>query len=316
MKCKNCNTQNNDVNKFCINCGNKLEADEEQFTSKKCKACGTENELENKFCIGCGSELEMDSAGKSGKNFSESSKKNKKHKNRSYSTQKNLALVDKIKNHKILTISIFLILGYILLQYSYKEPQSNFNTIPYSDNAIPNNTITDTKLYAVASKFVCSCGTCNELPLESCQCPTAQEERAFITNLLNQNNTVDQAVIAVANKYGWLKSQYYPNYKVDKNKVWFGDVNRPINNANNSNNLSASPGLSAVATIADRNLIISQFECPCGQCNIKDLAQCNCSHPRGAIEVKSFIDSQILEKNKSVQQIIQEVENKYGGRKI
>jgi hypothetical protein len=99
----------------------------------------------------------------------------------------------------------------------------------------------NTKLNEIASKFVCSCGNCGELSLETCTCPTAEEENALINTMLSQNLSTDEIVIAVANKYGWLKSEYYPQYtQLDKSKVWFGGTSQNLNNATKNKLLAAT----------------------------------------------------------------------------
>ena len=61
--------------------------------------------------------------------------------------------------------------------------------------------------------------------------------------------------------------------------------------------------------------IYSQFICPCGKCR-DDLNVCTCSHPHGATEVKLFIDQQVAQEAYTVQEVINMVDQKYGGRKI
>lgn len=76
--------------------------------------------------------------------------------------------------------------------------QSGFNmtTSPSVDPAV----------IRVASRFVCSCGTCGEERLEVCSCPTAHEERAFIQDQLRQGRSESEAAEALKAKYGGLKS--------------------------------------------------------------------------------------------------------------
>lgn len=75
-------------------------------------------------------------------------------------------------------------------------------------------------------------------------------------------------------------------------------------------------GLSKIATAADRIEIFSRFKCPCGQCGIDELKDCGCAHPRGATEVKSFVDQKIAENKYTIAQITKQVEDKYGGKKF
>lgn len=317
MKCSNCNTQNENDSKFCIKCGNKLEQKEDDAINF-CSECGIKKRISDKFCINCGHEFETaDNNVKTIKVKNTQSKKNKHQPHKRYVKGKIFDLLTELKNHKIFTAAVIIIIGYFFFQVLLEEPEYNFtnNPINQSQPNVPLYGGENTKFNQVASKFVCSCGTCDELSLETCSCPTAKKEHDYINSLLSQNSTISQTIIAVANKYGWLKSQFYPQYKVEKSKVWFGAVSQPSSNLGGSS-LIGSPNTSVIATIVDRNTIINQFECPCGQCNVKELYQCICNHPNGSVEVKGFIDQKILERNKTVLQIIDEVNNKYGGRKI
>lgn len=173
MKCSNCNTQNKNDSKVCINCGRKFEPEDNIVETIKTKNIQSEND-EHQAHI-------------------------------KYVKEKNYDILTELRNHKIFTAAAIIIIGYFFYLTLPKE-QENFNI--------------------VASKFICPCGACGELSLETCVCLTATKEHNYINGLLSQNNTINQAIIAVANKYGWLKSQYYPQYKVDKSKVWFGGISR------------------------------------------------------------------------------------------
>jgi hypothetical protein len=58
----------------------------------------------------------------------------------------------------------------------------------------------------VASRFICSCGTCGEKRLDVCSCETAQQERAFIHEQLRNGRSESEATEALKQKYGGLKS--------------------------------------------------------------------------------------------------------------
>ena len=61
--------------------------------------------------------------------------------------------------------------------------------------------------------------------------------------------------------------------------------------------------------------VFSHFRCSCGQCGMDDLKACTCQHPRGAKEVKAFVERRIAEGKLTVARLIREVDEKYGGRK-
>jgi len=318
MNCNNCGAQNKDENKFCVSCGVKLEKEPGQ-EKKFCPECGSENQLKNKFCINCGTELNFNQIKKPPVEQVNIRKKNQqKHKqHKKYVKEKKPGLIEDIKKHKIAAGAVIVIIGYLLFQVIPQEPEVRNPTSRFQQKNVPLN-IGNNKFNEIASKFVCSCGGCGEISLEACSCITAEEEHTFINNMLSQNISADEIVIAVANKYGWLKSEYYPQYKqLDKSRVWFGNIGRNLNSTTTTqNNLLAANSFTNKATIADRLTIITQFECTCGQCNIKELSECNCSHPNGAVEVKRFIDQKISESTFTVQEIIEQVNDKYGGKKI
>jgi hypothetical protein len=241
MNCNICGTQNNNENKFCVSCGIKLEKNPEQ-TKKFCTECGTENQLNNKFCINCGAELNYKQSNKASvQPVNIKNKKQQKHKqHKKYVQEKNFNLIDDIKKHKIAAAAVIVVIGYLLFQVIPQEPEVRNVTSRFPQTNIPVNS-GNTKLNEIASKFVCSCGTCGELSLETCTCPTAKEEHSLINTMLSQNISTDEIVIAVAKKYGWLKSEYYPQYKqLDKSKVWFGGTSQNLNNTTQNNLLAAN----------------------------------------------------------------------------
>ena len=55
------------------------------------------------------------------------------------------------------------------------------------------------------------------------------------------------------------------------------------------------------------------FNCPCGQCE-HSLDECECEHPNGAVEIKTFIVQKLLE-NHHKPHIVSMVQETYGGQK-
>lgn len=315
MNCKFCGTENENTSKYCIGCGQELEKDNNS-NLLNCSNCGTSNEKENTFCISCGTKLSTEHKVK---NLNQG--KNKKNRNKSKNYKKNRNNTRDVNkrntlNLKPLLITVGVVIVTIIVASSFdlifhKYPKN----IQYQTEIKSNNPVIEANVRSIASKFICSCGSCNEQPLETCQCPTAKEEREFIRQELEQNKNTDNIIVSIANKYGWLKAEFASQYKVDKSRTWSkNDLVSEQPKA--SNNLISNDATSRLATLADQNFIISKFSCPCGQCNIDELAKCDCQHPGGATEIKSFITNSIISGTKTVNQIIDDVNNKYGGKKI
>jgi hypothetical protein len=76
-----------------------------------------------------------------------------------------------------------------------------FPTLP----TLPALTL-DPAVTRVASRFVCSCGTCGEERLDVCSCETARVERTFIQEQLRHGRTETEAAEALKQKYGGFKT--------------------------------------------------------------------------------------------------------------
>ncbi len=83
---------------------------------------------------------------------------------------------------------------------------------------------------------------------------------------------------------------------------------------NETRTLQTESMLQVLATVDHKTQILSNFMCPCGNCN-DELKDCVCKHRNGAGDVKSFVDLQIAQRKHTIMQIIDLVEQKYGGRK-
>lgn len=327
MICNTCGTNNKEENKFCINCGEEL-VKTESSSGNNCPNCGTENNEDNKFCISCGHQLSQSSEHR--KNFTVQNKPNsytgKKRKSKKQfrreaknsfngtsrtRERKQARKTYSIKNLKLLWITVGVVIGSVILATSFDlifRPQTK--DIPVEIKS--SNPVVEAKVFEIASKFVCSCGTCNEESLEVCTCGRAVEERQFIRDYLEQNQKPDDIVVAVANKYGWLKAEFASTYNVEASKVWNPnplEITKDI--------ISTTPALiTNKATISDRYTIYSAFNCPCGQCNKDELRDCTCTHPNGAMVIKRFIDEKINANKYTISEIIELVNTKYGGKKI
>lgn len=328
MICNTCGISNSKENKFCTNCGEELIPVDNNIYNA-CHKCGAENEPENKFCISCGNKLIVTgSQNKSAQQFHTPTKikedkiyhqinnpgkfvqKTKFHKNKSNGNSRNRS-IQKFKGMKALWITVGVVIMSLIIASAFDlifRPEKK--EVPFELKS--SNPVIEAKVFEIASKFVCSCGTCNEESLEVCKCERAVEERQFIREYLEQNQKPEDIVIVVANKYGWMKSEFASNYKVDPSRVW-----NPNQLQITKDIISTTPGLfNTKASISDKYTIYSAFNCPCGKCDIDELKDCTCNHPNGALEVKKFIDEKINENKYTINEIIGFVDKKYGGKKI
>lgn len=310
MNCNNCGAQVKDDDKFCTECGNKIEKLSSDFIT--CTNCGKENQPSNKFCENCGNSLSRaknddkhEQRNRKPVN-SKSSKTSPHNRNKRKVNSKKLNFIDIIEQNKTVTVLILFIIGFGVLQIFKTEEIPQRNTFLNRQNATPTGGIGATRVDILASKFICSCGTCGELPLESCNCPTAVEEKNFIQQKINEKLSDNEIIAAVNAKFGWIKPQFA--YLLSA-----ADQNADKGNKNDGELIVPS---GKIATIVDRDYIIGQFKCACGQCGIDELLECNCNHIRGAKEVKAFIDKKIAEKKFTPEEIINIVNQVYGGLKV
>jgi cytochrome c-type biogenesis protein CcmH/NrfF/predicted amidophosphoribosyltransferase len=334
--CPECGAKNLTQNKFCIECGNKFLNDElfeeEEIADQRegyCVECGFENDEESTFCQMCGNQLKTEavksnkSEGSFGKERKEIHQPKKKqhhiHQREIYSAPADRykksypqPLLSQIKPSWIaLGVVVVSLLVYLVIkQSSAKSLSADERQFPVE--RISSNPVIEKNVVEVASKFVCSCGTCNAESLEKCTCPTAVEEREMIRDYLQQSMANDKIVLAVANKYGWMKAEFASKYKVEESKIYRADKTGTIKVPDQTLNNAFT---SILASYANKEQIYFSLKCPCGQCNIEELKECNCSHPGGAKEIKNFIDQKIAEQKYSVQQIIDEVDKTYKAKK-
>jgi len=310
MKCIECGVTNKDDARFCSDCGAELhsqvtssEREGHDRKTRECPGCGDETPRESRYCANCGVEVRHHHKHNHDKRHHEAAKKKKK------------KHVDtRLKWHPGLVVlailagaTVILILPYVFGD-GHRSPQS---AIVEQRNIDPR---VEARVTEIASRFSCSCGTCGELPLETCSCSKAVEERMLIRNRVQAGHSDSLIVEAVRSLYGFLKSdqgkQPVTNGGGAANVQTSPLLNKPLESA-----IAARASDSRVATTFDRAEVFSHFRCPCGQCGIDELKDCSCNHPRGAQEVKSFVDSKITEDKFTVEQIVALVEQKYGKRK-
>lgn len=218
----------------------------------------------------------------------------------------------------LLAVGIFigaLVVGAAVLVWNHERP---FHARPANLTSHASTTATaapalDPAVSRVASRFVCSCGTCGEKPLDICDCSRAKEERAFIQDQLGQGRSEAEAAEALNQKYGALKSALAGSVAKPASRTAADDRIVPSLAEGQTSPASSSTGR-RLGTADDRAHIISHFNCPCGQCGPDKLAECDCTHPKGALEVKRFIDDTIAQNRYSTAEIVDLVQNRYGGK--
>ncbi len=305
MKCNKCGTNNSQENKFCIQCGSELK---KIIDGLSCPNCGSTNKQTNKFCIDCGTEINIQNK------VSKPAHRHKAAPNRSrkYSSQKRLPLLDFLQENKVVAAIGLLIVAFVIFQML---PSNKSTRIPRYYNQNNNTNLAGfggNKVMDIASKFICPCGTCDRLSLETCQCPSAKEEKAFIKSQVDAQKSDLEIIKTVNAKYGWIKAQFKDLLTATENKV----NGSQKTNTGTSGSLKLSSNGGRLATMLDLSYIIEQFKCPCGQCGVDELKDCSCNHPNGSVEVKSFIRNKINTNSFTVNQIIAEVDKTYGGKKI
>jgi DNA-directed RNA polymerase subunit RPC12/RpoP len=321
IKCKECQFENNVKAKFCSNCGSELISQKEDEIV--CKGCGFSNKIESNFCASCGNKLSrkarneaevrlrggQTSRGQKGKHVKrKTERKGESHRIISKKHRRPL------QGHGPIWVGALVVGFFIIYLFIDNSKQNQSNSQRSFQSTIEkktNNIELENQVFEVASKFVCSCGSCGEEPLESCTCQTAQEERQFIRNALQQDQAIDQIITAVNMNYGWIEDEYKSKYGNGKLSL---DVKSNINQNIGGELLFNEQINGQIASFTDRIKIISEFSCPCGQCDLDDLKDCNCDHPGGAKEIKQFIDDKINKGIYTLEKIVEFVEHKYGGR--
>jgi hypothetical protein len=116
----------------------------------------------------------------------------------------------------VIICSIIIVASFDLIFHQYDNDLENTKETKNS------NPIIETQVTSIASKFICSCQTkdCAESSLESCTCGNAVVERQFIRDRVEKNVKTADIVIALADKYGFLKPEYKSKYNVDPSKIW------------------------------------------------------------------------------------------------
>ncbi len=189
LRCTECGFDNPEDSIFCIECGDKLSGARKPVkkNQRKCKNCGQFNDLDALFCVACGEEIIR------------RPKNNARRKSTSPSFQTIIIFV------VLFLISVFII-KQVITTFK-KENPSNMSLSPVAYGTTLNK-VDEASVIAVAENFLCACGGCGELPLETCACDMPKgsvEEKNFIRKNLAEGLTVEQVIELVDQKYGHRK---------------------------------------------------------------------------------------------------------------
>jgi len=295
MNCKECREELGVGAKFCPNCGAQVLSPHETI---QCHDCGFENTMESRFCAECGAPLVSEK---------QPAAQHKKHKARKEKQKQEKAPSWSSQAMKVIGLAGGIVLVALFFSRN-NNPASSRQNYPIAETRNTDPAV-ELRVRTVASEFICSCGSCNEQPLETCTCATAAEERQFIRDEIAKGESNDRIITMVNKRYGWMK-------KGRGGKAEAGSKESPgVATSATSGNFGKRAINVGIATVFDKNEILSHFRCPCGQCQIDELLRCDCTHPRGATEIKRFVDDRIAEHKFSKQELIAEVESAYGGQK-
>ena len=98
--------------------------------------------------------------------------------------------------------AVILALITIIVFFVTQSPQENAN--PYIEN-VQTDPAFEKQVTQVASQFLCGCNQCPDLPLETCSCSFAKQERDYIRSSLKSGKDPDQVIDEVLVKFGNLK---------------------------------------------------------------------------------------------------------------
>ena len=193
--CNSCGKPNNPDARFCSNCGAELTGDDK----RECRSCRMRNDPDSVFCAKCGARLSADTTAASPVRETPKQQPPKTHKGRHVPPVRRRGYVA-----AALTVVGVTILVVVILQRSQKG-SLNEGQVAVVETKL-KNPVEESKAMQIAAKFDCSCGTCGDLSLDTCECPTAVKEREFIRKSVEQRMASDQIIAAVNKTYGHMKS--------------------------------------------------------------------------------------------------------------
>ena len=315
--CHNCSAENAPSATFCGQCGQELSA----ASVTVCPTCRYENPADASFCGSCGSVLKSEVSAKRESspsrrktNSSQSKPSRKSNPSSGPSSPRKRARRQAAASRWNGKTIAWLAVGgaFVLLYFVYVNHRADKIVGDYVEQRTANVAL-ENEMHEIASKFVCACGSCPNNPLESCGCVTARRERDYIRTALNAGLSGDEVIRKVNAEFGGLEDEFEAEYG-GSGKVRLDLTSTDPLNAALAGEITAGMDDERIAGFVERAEIISHFTCNCGQCDMDQLSECGCDPPGGATEVKGFIDDRIAEGGLTVGQIIEQVDNRYGGK--
>lgn len=197
MNCNNCGVENREDAAFCAHCGSAMRshAASQSGDVKKCPSCGFANPRQSKFCGRCGVNMKaIQHAVRAGRPIRKE-KRNRK------------GYIDPVGRWHPAAVAVGLVgvcfvivLGLQLFRNSVVPPPP----APIIETRSTDPKV-ETRVLTIAGRFICSCGSCGEQPLDTCTCGTAVEERGFIRNAIQAGQDDGQIIAALKAAYGRMK---------------------------------------------------------------------------------------------------------------
>ncbi len=156
-----------------------------------CKKCKITYHADEKFCRLCGEKLH---------------ERKKEKRNKQKSQQPYIANIYLLFG---LGLAIFIIALLVIDRSGQKDTTIDTHT----QQEVPATFTSE--VYEVAEKFICPCGGCGEMALETCSCDMhhgAIEAKTFIQQQLNHGKSKDEVIAAMIQRYGYLKPEYQKDY--------------------------------------------------------------------------------------------------------
>ncbi len=197
MICDKCGIENGSDARFCSHCGTKLPEE----VGQDCSSCGGHNEPDALFCSNCGTRLSSDPAA-----FSSSVRETPKlHSTKSHRSR--FVPPVRRRGYAAAAVATFgVIIVVIVISQRSRKDSVDGRQVAVVETRL-QDPVDESKAMQIAKKFDCSCGTCGDLSLDTCTCPTAVKEREFIRKSVEERESPDQIIAAVNRTYGHMKSK-------------------------------------------------------------------------------------------------------------